>query len=125
MTAATHSAQPTKRRKKSRNPASSSSWQPYLYLLPTFVILGTFVFYPIFDSFRLSLRRVAPFGGRPRSASDSTTTTRLLGQQRVLGQRQGVALLHVGDRPVGIILAVASPSCLSVPLRRCRGCTAR
>jgi len=31
------------------------TWQAYLYLLPAFVILGTFVFYPFFSAFRLSL----------------------------------------------------------------------
>ena len=34
----------------------------YLYLAPTLIILRVFVYFPIAESFRLSLNRVAPFG---------------------------------------------------------------
>jgi len=35
----------------------------YLYLAPTMIVLGIFVFWPIVSSFQMSLTRVAPFGG--------------------------------------------------------------
>ncbi len=39
-------------------------WLPYLLLLPTYVILIAFLFYPAFETFRLSLYKVHPFGIR-------------------------------------------------------------
>ena len=36
---------------------------PYLLLVPTFVILIVFLFYPAFETFRLSLYKVHPFSG--------------------------------------------------------------
>jgi sn-glycerol 3-phosphate transport system permease protein len=37
---------------------------PYLLLAPSFVIIGYFLFYPTFETFRLSLYRLGPFGIR-------------------------------------------------------------
>ena len=34
----------------------------YVYLAPTLIVLAVFVYFPIVESFRLSLNRVAPFG---------------------------------------------------------------
>lgn len=34
----------------------------YLYLAPTLIVLAIFVYFPIVESLRLSLNRVAPFG---------------------------------------------------------------
>jgi len=39
-------------------------WLPYLLLLPTFFILIVFLFYPAFETFRLSLYKVHPYGIR-------------------------------------------------------------
>jgi sn-glycerol 3-phosphate transport system permease protein len=41
-----------------------SKWLPYLLLLPTFVILIVFLFYPAFETFRLSFYKVHPYGIR-------------------------------------------------------------
>ena len=48
--------------RKTNPPRSNHNWKAYLYLFPTFVVLFIFVYFPIYDSFRLSLNRVAPFG---------------------------------------------------------------
>ena len=39
-------------------------WLPYLLLLPTFVVLIIFLFYPALETFRLSFYKVHPFGMR-------------------------------------------------------------
>jgi sn-glycerol 3-phosphate transport system permease protein len=41
-----------------------SKWLPYLLLLPTFVVLIVFLFYPAFETFRLSFYKVHPYGIR-------------------------------------------------------------
>ena len=41
---------------------------PYLLLVPTFVILVVFLFYPAFETFRLSFYKVNPFSGAARFA---------------------------------------------------------
>ena len=39
-----------------------NKWLPYFLLLPTFVILVIFLFYPAIETFRLSFYKVHPFG---------------------------------------------------------------
>ncbi len=41
-----------------------NKWIPYLLLLPTFIILIIFLFYPAVETFRLSFYKVGPFGIR-------------------------------------------------------------
>jgi len=41
---------------------------PYLLLLPTFIILVVFLFYPAVDTFRLSLYKIRPYTGAARFA---------------------------------------------------------
>lgn len=41
---------------------------PYLLLLPTFIILVVFLFYPAFETFRLSLYKIRPYTGAARFA---------------------------------------------------------
>ena len=98
-----------------------SALEGYLYLLPTLIILGVFVFYPIISSFNLSLTRVAPFGNQ----------TRFVGIENY--QRLFTEILEGGDYwnslkvtfwftiwtvPTGIILAVGLAIALSYPLKR-------
>ena len=47
----------------------------YLYLAPTLIILGVFIFYPIVNSFNLSLTRVAPFGNATRYVGPGELST--------------------------------------------------
>lgn len=41
---------------------------PYILLLPTFIILVVFLFYPAVETFRLSLYKIHPFTGAGRFA---------------------------------------------------------
>lgn len=41
-----------------------NKWLPYLLLSPTLIILLIFLFYPAFETFLLSLYKVAPYGNR-------------------------------------------------------------
>lgn len=91
----------------------------YLYLAPTLIVLGIFVFWPIYSSFQMSLTRVAPFGG-------ATIDVGLENYQRLWTQilEKGdfytnikVSLLFtLGTVPTGIVLAVILAIALSYPL---------
>ncbi len=103
-----------RRAKKRRAPSKRSA---YLYLLPTFVILAVFIYYPIIESFRLSLNRVAPFGGKEIFVG-AEQYTRLL-QSEDFWKTVKVSLwFMVGTVPVGIAIAVGIALLLSVPLKR-------
>ncbi|PHJ13860.1 glycerol-3-phosphate ABC transporter permease [Fervidobacterium sp. SC_NGM5_G05] len=43
---------------------SLRKWIPYLFLLPTFFIIGMFIYFPAFNSFYLSFFKVSVFGNR-------------------------------------------------------------
>ncbi len=93
------------------------SSKAYLFLLPTFVILFTFVYFPIIESFRLSQNRVAPFGSQEIFVGFENYT-RLL-QSADFWDTVIVSLwFMVGTVPVGIGLAVIIALLLSYPLRR-------
>lgn len=100
----------------SRRPAGAHG-QAYLYLLPTFIILGVFIFYPIYDSFRLSLRRVAPFGGTEIGVGFDNYE-RLLGSSEYWDNVKVSLYFMIATVPVGIILAVGIALLLSIPMRR-------
>lgn len=98
-------------------PRSNHNWKAYLYLLPTFVVLFTFVYYPIYDSFRLSLNRVAPFGSDTIFVGFGNYTR--LFQSPDFWNTVKVSLwFMVGTVPVGIVMAVVIALLLSYPLRR-------
>ena len=95
----------------------SGSYMAYIFLLPTFVILFTFIYYPIIESFRLSRNRVAPFGNQEISVGFENYS-RLL-QSRDFWDTVKVSLwFMVGTVPIGIGLAVIIALLLSYPLRR-------
>jgi sn-glycerol 3-phosphate transport system permease protein len=99
--------------------AGSAWWtrsNAYWYLLPTFIILGLFVYFPIIESFRLSLNRVAPFGGQEifvgldnygRLLTNSDFWDTII-----------VSLRFMVGTIVGIGLAVVIALLLSYPLKR-------
>lgn len=112
---------PTPKTKTRRRKVSSlqrrGSWQAYLYLLPTVVILGIFVYFPIYDSFRLSRNRVAPFGGTEIGVGFDNYR-RLLGSSEYWDNVKVSLFFMIGTVPVGIVLAVGIAILLSYPLRR-------
>ncbi len=93
------------------------SWPAYLYLLPTFIVLGAFVYFPIYDSFRLSLNRVAPFGSDMLFVGLGNYTR--LFQSPDFWNTVRVSLgFMVGTVPIGIFLAVVIALLLSYPIKR-------
>ena len=99
-------------------------WRPsakaYLYLLPTFLILGVFIYFPIIESFRLSLNRVAPFGSQEIWVG-ADNYGRLLTSSDFWGTVYVSLWFMVGTVPVGIGLAVVIALLLSYPLKRLNG----
>jgi ABC-type sugar transport system permease subunit len=99
-------------------------WRPslkaYLFLVPTFVILGTFVYYPIIESFRLSQNRVAPFGTQ-EIAVGFDNYSRLLRSPDFWDTVKVSLWFMVGAVPIGITLAVVVALLLSYPLKRLNG----
>ncbi len=89
----------------------------YLYLSPTLIILGVFVFLPIFTSFTLSLSRVAPFGNRTLPVGLGNYE-RLLTDPDYWDIVRNSLLFMLGTVPTGIILAVGIAIALSVPVKR-------
>ncbi|RME58846.1 MAG: sugar ABC transporter permease [Caldilineae bacterium] len=88
----------------------------YLYLLPTLLGLAIFVFWPIFESFNLSLNRVAPFGNRMRYVGFENYKELLTSPEYWDSVR--ITLLFVlGTVPTGLILSVAIAIALAYPLR--------
>ena len=97
------------------------SLEGYLYLAPTLIILGIFVFWPIVSSFQMSLTRVAPFGGVVREVG--LENYQRLWEEIITGgeyfNNLWVSLLFtLGTVPTGIVLAVALAIALAYPLRR-------
>ena len=99
-------------------------WRPsakaYLYLFPTFLILGVFIYFPIIESFRLSLNRVAPFGSQEIWVG-ADNYGRLLTSSDFWGTVRVSLWFMIGTVPVGIGLAVVIALLLSYPLKRLNG----
>jgi len=96
-------------------------FEGYLYLIPTFIILGIFVYWPIVSSFQMSLTRIAPFGGAVRNVG--LENYQRLFEEIISGgeyyNNLKVALLYtLGTVPTGIVIAVALAIALAYPLAR-------
>lgn len=90
----------------------------YLYLIPALVILGTFIYFPIIESFRLSLHRVPPFGGDSEIYVGLEHYARLLTSSEFWNNVSVSLWFMVGTVPVGIGLAVLVALLLSYPVKR-------
>ncbi|HZD23797.1 MAG TPA: sugar ABC transporter permease [Acidimicrobiia bacterium] len=96
------------------------SWRDlkaYWYLFPTFFIIGVFIYWPIIESFRLSLNRVAPFGSEEIFVG-LDHYLRLLQSSEFWNTVLVSFWFMVGTVPVGIALAVAIALLLSYPVSR-------
>ena len=89
----------------------------YLYLAPTMVVLAVFVYFPIIESFRLSMRRVAPFGSSEIFVG-MDNYTRLLGSGEFWNNVLVSVFFMIGTVPIGIAIAVAISLLLSYPVSR-------
>lgn len=105
------------RKRAKRRQKIKETFEGYLYLLPTLLILTVFVFIPIFTSFRMSLTRVAPFGSQTIDVGFGNYT-RLFSDPDYLNSLKVTLLFTLGVVPGGIALAVGMAIALSYPLRR-------
>jgi ABC-type sugar transport system permease subunit len=92
----------------------------YLYLSPSLIILGIFVFLPIFTSFALSLHRTAPFGNRTIYVG-AENYLRLLQDPNYWNSVRVTLLFALGTVPTGVILAVLLAVALAYPVRHLSG----
>jgi sn-glycerol 3-phosphate transport system permease protein len=92
----------------------------YLYLSPTLIILGIFVFLPIFTSFTLSLNRTAPFGSQMIFVG-AENYTRLLQDPNYWNSVRITLLFTLGTVPTGLTLAVLLAVALAYPVRNLSG----
>lgn len=93
-----------------------SDYVAYLYLLPSFIVLGIFIFLPAITTFTMSLTRTAPFG--PQSIFVGLDNyTRLLTDPQYYESIRVTFWFLVGTVPLAIALAVALAIALSYPLR--------
>lgn len=103
-------------RRRRRGP-KDGGMKAYLYLAPTLVILLVFVYFPIAESLRLSMNRVAPFGSAEIFVG-LDNYTRLLQSSEFWNNVMVSIWFMVGAVPVGIALAVGVALLLSYPVRR-------
>ncbi len=112
------SAEPqSARARRAPRRGGSKAW---IYLAPTLVVLGVFVYYPIWRSLWLSLHRVAPFGSQKIFIGLEHYGDLLWGSRASeFWNNVKVSLwFMLGTVPVGIALAVAIALLLSFPVRR-------
>lgn len=98
-----------------------SAIEGYIYLAPTLIILGVFVFYPIISSFNLSLTRVAPFGGAIRYVgleNYQRLFTEIIEGGEYWNSLRVSFLFMLGTVPTGIGISVLLAIALSYPLKR-------
>lgn len=92
-----------------------SAIEGYLYLAPTLIGLAIFVFWPIVESFKLSLNRIAPFGNQQIFVGLGNYT-RLLTSSDYWNSVKVTLLFVLGTVPTGIILSVMLAILLAYPL---------
>jgi ABC-type sugar transport system permease subunit len=97
-----------------------SAIEGYLYLAPTLLGLTIFVFWPIIESFYLSLNRIAPFGNRMIYVGAGNYTT-LLQSPEYWNSVRITLLFILGTVPTGLFLAVVLAIALSYPTKRLSG----
>ncbi len=94
----------------------SATVEGLLYLAPTLIGLGIFVFWPIVKSLQLSLNRIAPFGNQMRYVGLENYIN--LFKSSDYWESVKITLIFViGTVPIGIALAVVLAIALAYPLR--------
>ena len=116
-TTSTKPAETPAKAPKARKPTWRHSGKAFLFVLPTFLVLGVFVYFPIIESFRLSLNRVAPFGGQEIFVGFNQYV-RLLSSAQFWGTVKVSVFFMVGTVVFAIGFAVAIAILLSIPLKR-------
>jgi ABC-type sugar transport system permease subunit len=79
----------------------------YLLVLPSLIVFGTFVFYPFFRNFQLSLYEVPPFPNLPKRYVGFEQFQDVLGSHEFRNSLKVTLLFAVMSVPTGIILGLA------------------
>ena len=119
MSQTTLSASPSAPARSATSRASKELWstvEGLLYLAPTLIGLGIFVFWPIIHSFQLSLNRIAPFGNQMRYVGFDNYAN-LFADPQYWDSVRVTLLFVLGTVPVGLVLAVILAIALAYPLR--------
>lgn len=78
----------------------------YLLVLPSLLVFGTFVFYPFFRNFKLSLYRTPPFPGLPSKYVGFKQWTDVIGSWEFRNSVKVTVLFAVMSVPTGILLGL-------------------
>jgi multiple sugar transport system permease protein len=78
----------------------------YLFILPSLIILGVFVFWPIIQSVILSLQHWQ-FGNRPSTWAGLDNYAKMLTDKRVIGAFRNTLVFSVVTVPIGLLLSLA------------------
>ncbi|MDQ1519868.1 MAG: sn-glycerol 3-phosphate transport system permease protein [Actinomycetota bacterium] len=78
----------------------------YLLVLPSLLVFGTFVFYPFFKNFQLSLYRVPPIPGLPKKYVGLQQFQDVLGSHEFRNSLKVTLLFAVMSVPTGIVLGL-------------------
>jgi ABC-type sugar transport system permease subunit len=108
------------RRSRKRWNTLRSAIEGYLYLTPTLIGLTVFVFWPIVESFYLSLNRIAPFGNRMIYVGAGNYTS-LLQSTEYWNSVRVTLIFILGTVPTGLFLAVVLAIALAYPTKRLSG----
>ena len=118
QTTSTISAPPATAAKKVRS--MKAAVEGYLYVVPTLLVLAIFVYMPVVTSFRLSLNRIAPFGGRQIFVG-ADHYINLLTDPEYWESVWITILFTLGTVGIGLTLAVLLAIALSYPLQHLSG----
>jgi sn-glycerol 3-phosphate transport system permease protein len=100
--------------------AIKAAVEGYLYLSPTIIILAVFVFVPIFTSFTLSLKRVAPFGNQTIFVG-LDNYAHLIQDPDYWNSIRITLLFALGTVPTGLVVAVLLAVALARPVQHLSG----
>ncbi|HEX5094453.1 MAG TPA: sugar ABC transporter permease, partial [Acidimicrobiia bacterium] len=79
----------------------------YLFILPSMIIFGTFVFYPFVKNFWLGLYKTPPFPGLPRKWAGIEQYKDVLTSSDFYNSLKVTLLFVLFTVPVGIVLGLA------------------
>src|SRR4051812_4721568 len=79
----------------------------YLLVLPSLIVFGTFVFYPFFRNFKLSLYKVPPFPNLPKRYVGLQQFQDVLGSHEFRNSLKVTLTFAVLSVPTGIVLGLA------------------
>ena len=92
-----------------------TSLEAYLYLLPAFVVLGVFTFYPVIKAFQISLYRWPVVG--PKTFVGFGNYLKLIGDHKFWMALRNTAYYVAGSVPLTLLLAIGVAVLLNSKIR--------